>query len=695
MGRQRVQRVWRPVVLYLVLAFAWMLLSDLLLHRVLPPGASRLLGASILKATLFVLVTGPLLFRAISVELRTLEKTSDQVRVLNDGLRLLTSVQRLFGRNDDPRRLVDDVCRLLVDGRQMVAGWIAALDESGTGVRLWSRCACGDCGGDEALGPEHAERLLAARPAAVALRERHAVTAALDELPQDDPQRALARAGARLAVALPMTHHGRVLGVMGLYASATWHPEGGRLSLLQEIADAVATGLYVAALERARQESEHLVRLQLARAEAMRDRDPLTGVYNRQRFERFVGDEVESSRLEGRPFALIALDLDRFTEINARFGHSAGDQVLRVVALRLQQAVRLAERIGRIGGDSFAVLLPGVDAQDALATGRAVLERVCGSPVEVEGASITVKATAGVVAFPDHGRTRLELLNALDTAILSAREQHVPLAVFDPASHSLRLEAYGRGEEVRRALLEGRVVPALQPVVDLRSGAVWGYEVLARIKGDGEVVEASRFIREAEAYGLLEQLESQMLQHVAELWASGRLGERRLFVNVALDLLGEASYRRLLLETLDRQPGLARQVVLELTERHSLPEGEAVNRFIESVKARGVQLALDDFGAGYSSLGYFRRVPIDYVKIDGSLVRGVARSEMDERVVAAMRRVAQELGAETVAEWIEDEPTAVTLRELGIRFGQGYYLGRPFLAEELLASPDRGDEVGR
>ena len=695
MGRQRVQRVWRPVVVYLVVAWAWILVSDLLLYRVLPPGASWLPAASIVKGLLFVLVTGLLLVRVISVELRALERTSDQVRLLNDGLRLLASVQRLFGRSDEPRRLVDDACRLLVDGRHLVAAWIAALDESGTGVRLWGQCDFGEGGGDEAPGSGHAERLLFSRPASIALREGRAVTVALDELPRDDPQRALARAGARLAVALPMKHHGRVLGVMGLYAAGAWHPDGRWLSLLQEIADAVATGLYVASLERARQESERLVRLQLVRAEAMRDRDPLTGVYNRQRFERFVGDEVESSRSEGRPFALVVLDLDRFTEVNARFGHSAGDQVLRVVALRLQQAVRLAERIGRIGGDAFAVLLPGVDAQQALATARAVLDRVCGSPVEVGGASVPVRATAGVAAFPDHGRTRVELLNALDTALLSAREQHVPLAMFDPASHSLRLQAYGRGEEVRRALLDGRIVPALQPVVDLRSGAVWGYEVLARIKGDGQVIEASRFIREAEAYGLMEQLESQMLQHVADLWASGRLGERRLFVNVALDLLGEASYRRLLLETLDRHPGLARRVVLELTERHSLPEGEAITRFVESLKSRGAQLALDDFGAGYSSLGYFRRVPIDYVKIDGSLVRGVARSEMDERVVAAMRRVAQELGAETVAEWIEDEPTAVTLRELGIRFGQGYYLGRPFLAEDLGAPADRGEGARR
>lgn len=693
MGRHNLHRVVRLVAVYVAAAWLWILATDLLLQRLSARAPALWPLAGILKGFLFVLVTGLLLYRAFSAELRLLEQRSEQVRTLNDGLRVLAAVHRLFARSDDLRRLAAEVCRLLVDGRRVVGAWLAALDEAGTGVRVWAQCAYGEGPTTEPPQPGLAERLLQGQPAAQALREGRPCSVSLAELEPDDPQRGLERAGARWAVALPLVHHGRTLGVLTLYPAAGSPPDGNWLQLLREIGDAVAAGLHVAALERARQESEHLVRLQLARSEAMRDRDPLTGVYNRQRFERFVADELEQSRAVGRPFALVVLDLDRFTEVNARFGHSAGDHVLRVVAVRLQQAVRLAERVARIGGDAFAVLLPGLDAEQAVAAAREMLARVAGPPVEVDGETVTIRATAGVAVFPEHGRTRAQLLGALDTALLSAREQHLPLAVFDPASHSQRLQSYGRGEQVRRALLEHRIVPALQPVVDLRSRAVWGYEVLARIRGDGEVVDAARFIREAEAYGLMEQLEAQMLQHVTALWASGRVGDRRLFVNLAPDLLGEPGYRRLLLETLDAHPGLARRLVLELTERHSLPEGEAVVQFLEALKARGAQLALDDFGAGYSSLGYFRRMPIDYVKIDGSLVRGVARSEMDVRVVAAMRRVAAELGAETVAEWVEDERTAHTLRELGIRFGQGFYLGRPVLVDHL-PGPPPGEPAG-
>lgn len=683
MGRQYLRRVVRPVVLYLAVAWAWIVASDLVVYRLLASTPSLLPAVNIAKGLLFVLVTGLLLFRAMSVELRLLERASERVRILNEGLRTLASVQHLLAREDDPRRLARQLCGILVDGREVKAAWLAALDESSKGVRLWAQCVFEEEKARGAVDEGAAADLLQRQPAALALQGARPAVVALNGLPADDPQRRLARVGARVAGAFPLAYQGRVLGVVTLYAA---HPrlfEGGRFELLRELADAVAVGLHLASLERARRESEHLVRLQLARAEALRDRDPLTGLYNRQRFEQFVAEEVDAGRRSGSGFALMVLDLDRFTEVNARFGHAVGDRVLRAVALRVQQAVRPAERIGRIGGDAFAVLFPGLDARQAHAAAREVLQRVTGSPVEVDGQAVAVKASAGVAVYPDHGRTGTDLFNALDTALLQAREQHVPLAVFDPTSHSRRLQAYGLGEELRRALAERRVVPALQPVVELGSGRVWGYEVLARIKRNGGVLEAGAFVQEAEAYGLMAELEAQMLEHVVALWRRGRFGGKRIFVNVALNLLSEEGYRDLILRALNQHPPLARQLVLELTERHSLPKGEAVLAFMEALKARGAQVALDDFGAGYSSIGYFRRIPVDYVKIDGSLVKGVARSEMDERVVAAVRRVAVELGAETVAEWVEDAPTAQTLQQLGVRLGQGYYLGRPVLADEL------------
>lgn len=689
MGRRYLRRAVRPVVVYLVVAWTWIVASDLVVYRAFASTPSLFPAVNIAKGFLFVLVTGLLLFRVISVELRLLEQASDRVRILNEGLRTLASVQHLLAREDDPWHLAEQLCSMLVDGRRVKAAWVAVLDESSKGVRLWAHCVFDEEQVRGTLEEESAADVLQRQPAAPALREARPAVLALSELPADDPQRRLARVGARLAGALPLVYQGRVLGVLTLYSADQQLFEGGRFELLRELADAVAVGLHVAALERARLESEHLVRLQLARAEAMRDRDPLTGLYNRQRFEHFVAEEVEKSRLSGSPFTVMVLDLDRFTELNAHFGHAVGDRVLRAVALRLQQVVRPAERIGRIGGDAFAVLFPGLDAEQAHAIAREVLQRVTGSPVEIDGQTVAVKASGGVAVYPDHGKTRADLLNALDTALLRAREQHVPLAVFDPASHSLRLQAYGRGEEVRRALAERRIVPALQPVVELGSGRVYGYEVLARIKRNGGVLEAGSFIREAEEYGLMAQLEAQMLEHVVALWAEGRLGDKRIFINVALDLLSEDSYRELILRTLNEHPHLARQVVLELTERHSLPKSEGVLSFVEALKGRGAQVALDDFGAGYSSIEYFRHVPVDYVKIDGSLVRGVARSELDERVVAAIRRVAVELGAETVAEWIEDAPTAQTLQRLGVRFGQGHYLGRPLLVDELLGQSAR------
>lgn len=684
MDRQYLRRVVRPVVLYLAGAWAWIVVSDLLLYRALAPDSPLWPFANVAKGLLFVTVTGLLLFRAMASALGWVQQASRRVQALNEGLRTLARVQQLLVQEEDPRRLARQLCAVLVDGREVKAAWMAGLEEPSREMRPWGSALHGREPNEDPWTRELPAQALRRAPAAPALEYARPVVEALASLPAHDPQRELAGHGARWAAAFPLVYQGRVLGVLTLYAARRELFEGDRLELVRELADAVALGLHLASLERARRESEHLVRLQLIRADALRDRDPLTGLYNRQRFEQLLAEEVDASRRRGATLAVMVLDLDRFAEVNVRFGHAAGDRVLRTVAMRMQHALHPAERIGRVGGDAFAAVLPGMGLRQAYSLAREVLRQVSGSPVEVEGRSIAVKATVGVAAYPDHGRSGADLLNALDTALLRARAQQVPLAVFDPASHSMRLEEYGRSEELRRALAEGRIVPALQPVVELASGKVYGYEVLSRIVGEGGVLEAAQFIPQAEAHGLMGELEARMLQHVVALWAWGRFADRRIFVNVALNLLSDESYRELILGVLQRHPEMGRQLVLELTERHSMPKGEEVLAFMEALKARGVQVALDDFGSGYSSIGYFRRIPIDYVKIDGSLVRGVARSELDERVVAAVRRVATELGAEAVAEWVEDAATARRLQQLGVRLGQGYYLGQPVLVNERL-----------
>lgn len=485
--------------------------------------------------------------------------------------------------------------------------------------------------------------------------------------------------------AFPLSRQGRTLGVLTIYAADACAFDGAHGRVLGEVADALSLGLHVIALERGRLHSEQLFRLQMARLEALRDRDPLTGLYNRPRFEEFMAEELEESRRSGRPFAIVVFDLDRFTEVNARLGHESGDRVLAAVGKRLRQAVRPAERIGRIGGDSFAVLLPGADVSAARALAEQVMREVTATPVLLGGEGVVVGATGGIVAYPEHGSTQAELQAALDSVLVQARQHRAQLAVFDQASHSRWLQFHSRGELVRRALRDRRIVPAFQPVVDLSSGQLYGYEVLARIRDGGRLVEAGEFIREAERYGLMAEVDRQILESVVDLCQDARLAGRHLFINLAPDLLSRRAYREAILQLLDRHSELARCSVWELTERHSLPDMAAVLAFIQEVKARGARIALDDFGSGYSSIGYFRRLPVDYVKIDGALVRGAGSSALDERVVAAIRRVAAELGAETVAESVEDAATAHLMRQMGVRFGQGYYLGRPALLEQLAA----------
>ena|GEM_PF-2540115 len=469
----------------------------------------------------------------------------------------------------------------------------------------------------------------------------------------------------------PLSRGGRKLGALIVHPGRRPGDEDDGF-LFQEVAAILTRTLDALQEQRGRKEAENLLQLQARRLEEMSWRDHLTGLYSRQYFTRLL----EEAR---PPFSLVAFDLERFGEINSLYGHATGDRALAAIGMRLYE---LSRRHGgqavRLGGDAFVLFLPGREPEEAERVGKEV-QKVISQPIRVGEREVTLTPRGAVVSSPLHGRRRSEIEFALDLALRESLEEKAQeFRVFDPS----RLAACPLpGGEVRKALAENLVFPVFQPIKELRTGHVHGYELLARLKKDETLLPASSWIKKAEEEGCLPEVEKAIINALSSCHRSRILAGKMLFINLDPRSLRDAGFRRYLLEAI--QSGLAPRLVIEFTERHPLPEENGVLPFLEELRRRGVWLALDDFGAGYSSLSYLKKLKVDYIKIDGSLTRELGESYLARQLAQSVHRLATEFGMLTIAEGIEDAATGTLLASLGIPLGQGYHLGRPQTLEEL------------
>jgi PAS domain S-box-containing protein/diguanylate cyclase (GGDEF)-like protein len=392
------------------------------------------------------------------------------------------------------------------------------------------------------------------------------------------------------------------------------------------------------------------------------DHDGLTGLVNRRRFEECIGGDG----------AVVLLGLDRFKYVNDAHGHTAGDDVLRAVAAALRFAARPGDVVARLGGDEFAVLLDGASLEDAARVAdelvRAIAE--CRS-----SQGFAVAASAGVVRLGDAERPLL----AADLAMHAAKEAggnrvHV---THGGDSRVAGMQArVARADQVRRALAEDRFTLYWQPIVELAGGEATQYELLLRMIGeDGAIVPPGAFIEVAERFGLIGDIDRWVITRAIRL-----LAERpdvRLEVNVSGCSLSDAELPSFVERELIGSGVDPSRLVFEITETSAIADMEQAREFAERLTRLGCRFALDDFGAGFSSFHYLKYLPLDYLKIDGDFVRGLASSPTDRLVVKAMVDIARGMGMKTIAEFVEDAETVTLLRELGVDYSQGYHHGRP------------------
>jgi diguanylate cyclase (GGDEF)-like protein len=415
------------------------------------------------------------------------------------------------------------------------------------------------------------------------------------------------------------------------------------------------------------------------RLERLANFDELTGLANKLRLRDAVREIAERSVATGRSGAYLAIGIDKMTMINDAFGCEAADAVLVEVGQRLGRCLREGDMLGRVGGDRFGMLL--VDCGEARIANLAepILAAVSEAPIFTAAGPIYITISIGSVAFPRQASTAEDIMTRAETALAEAkyagRDCFAAYRLTEPQRNRHR-DSMAIAERVQRALKEGRLLFAFQPVVDGRSGAVDYYECLLRMRDDdGTIVAASQFVPAIEQLGFIRTIDRFVLERAIDELDS--CDDINLGLNISGLSAADQPWLRTLVSLLASRPNIARRLVIEITETAVLRDLEESARFVKTVRELGCRVALDDFGAGFTSLRHLQTLALDIVKIDGSFVRDLIDRPDNQTVLRHLLGLASGLGLTTVAEWVETAAEAALLRQQGVDLLQGYHLGKP------------------
>ena len=411
--------------------------------------------------------------------------------------------------------------------------------------------------------------------------------------------------------------------------------------------------------------------------------DSLTGLPNRALLLDRLEQALLRSGRHGSPVAVLFLDLDNFKLINDSLGHDAGDALLRGVADRFRRATRAGDTLARFGGDEFVVLLEqAADASEAMASADRFATALR-EPIEVEGRTMVVEASIGV-ALSGPGRERpADLLRDADLALYRAKVSgKARSALFEPGLEAAAMRRLDLENDLRLALAAGEFRLFYQPIVDLVSDGLVGWEALVRWHHpERGLIPPSEFIPVAEETGLIVPLGRWVLEEAcrqARLWQPAASGTPLIMnVNLSGRQFQQPSLVADVNEALDAAGLDPRSLKLEITESVVMQDVDAASAILAALSEVGVRIAIDDFGTGYSSLAYLKRFPIETLKIDRSFVSGIVNDPHDAAIVRGVVALAKSLGLTVTAEGIETIAQQRQLVEVGCDLGQGYLFGRP------------------
>ena len=434
-----------------------------------------------------------------------------------------------------------------------------------------------------------------------------------------------------------------------------------------------------------------------ARLQHIAFHDSLTGLPNRSRFHEHMARAIERVKADPqRRFAVMFLDFDRFKLINDSMGHSAGDAFLIQVARRIRDNVRPGDVVARLGGDEFAVLCEDLEREAHAVTLAERLQLVLGEPLQISGTEISTSASIGITFSTIGYQLPEEVLRDADIAMYRAKAAgKARHALFDAGLHQQVTDRVRLEGELRRAVEAGHLSVAYQPLFNLASGKLTGFEALARWQHPVQgLISPAVFIPIAEETALIGPLTDFILDSACrqlKLWQSrsAAFAGLSIQVNVSGNDIAHSAFAQRVTRAIVAARLQPNHLTLELTENVLMDRVDGAVDTLTRLRDLGVGLSIDDFGTGYSSLSYLSTLPIDSLKIDASFVRGMRNGSKEAEVVRAIVTLGASLGKSVIAEGIETESQFDQLRGMGCESGQGYHLSRPLAVENVELLLDR------
>jgi diguanylate cyclase (GGDEF)-like protein/PAS domain S-box-containing protein len=413
------------------------------------------------------------------------------------------------------------------------------------------------------------------------------------------------------------------------------------------------------------------------------DRDGLTGLLNRRKFEERLAQEVALVDRYGGDAAMLLVDIDSLKDVNDTLGHACGDEMIKNVGAVIASRVRTTDHVARVGGDEFAVLLPRTTEAAARAVADDLLATIRTQDLVLSGHHLRPSVSIGVAAFEAGAVASDDVMVAADLGLYEAKDAgRNQVGVFKPpliAAPQSR-ERVSWSKRIRAGLDEGLLIPYRQPIMNLGDGSINRYELLVRLLDEhGQPTLPRAFLPTAERTGAVRDIDRRMVSYAIELIVAAELTHESVVyeVNISARSLGDPDLLPMISHALVESAIDPSSLVFEITETAAIANMEHVRRFASTLRDFGCSFALDDFGAGFASFYYLKHVPLDWLKIDGDFVRDLPRNATDQLVVRHIAEMAHSLKLRTIAEFVEDARTLEMLTDYGVDCAQGHFVGTP------------------
>jgi len=407
--------------------------------------------------------------------------------------------------------------------------------------------------------------------------------------------------------------------------------------------------------------------------------DSLTNIPNRVLFNDRLQHSILLASRENKSFAVCIMDLNKFKEINDNEGHNIGDQVLKTIAERLNEAFRKSDTLARLGGDEFALLLPKVPRGSIPIVADKIISEV-EKPIIINGESFSVGISIGFALYPEHGEDNSTLINCADFAMYNCKRSDVKYSIYDSEEDAERHEYNKLTKDLEKAIEEGDLELHYQPIVDIKAKLVRGVEALCRWthpeKGSIQPVE---FIKIAEENNLILPLTEWVLQTAIKQCSEWKDAghELTMSINLSANNLKDNRLPEKISESLSKVELDPKWVHIEITESMTMDDPDQAMKMLEKINDMGVSISMDDFGTGYSSLSYLSKLPIDELKIDRGFVLEMDSEKENAIIVKSTIDLAHNLGLSVVAEGIEEEHILKMLNDYGCEHAQGFHICKP------------------